>query len=338
MKKTYFILFFLIIVSTACKKEQNVSTVENFEGFTIPANFPTTHYDMNSNPISKEGFELGKKLFYDGILSRDGSTSCASCHQQVAAFAHLDHMVSHGIDDRSGTRNAPVIQNMAWNKFFFWDGGVFHLDDFSINPITNPLEMDETMPNVMSKLNADANYRSLFKKAFNKDSIDYASFTKALSQFMNMLVTGQSRYDKYIAGDINALSTNEIAGMNIFMTNCNSCHTAPLFMDNKFHNNGLSQLSDKGRSVITLQDSDQYKFKTPSLRNIEKSFPYMHNGRVLTLEAVINHYSSDIPSSPTLDPSLEGGISLSATEKTQLLAFLKSLTDDSFLKDKRFAE
>ena len=330
-------LFFIFIVSiVSCTKEINPEA--SFKGFEAPINFPLVRYNFSANPVNKAGFELGKKLFYDGILSRDGSISCGSCHQQSAAFAHLDHSVSHGIDDKLGNRNAPVIQNTAWQQFFTWDGGVFHLDDFPINPITNPVEMDEKMPHVITKLNSNSTYRAMFKKAFNKDSADYASLTMALSQFMNMLVSKQSRYDEYLTGNTSALSENEKVGLNLFMNKCNSCHTAPLFTDNKFHNTGLTTSSDLGRATVTVQDSDLYKFKTPSLRNVDKSYPYNHNGRAATLEAVLKHYASEIKPGTTVDSRLVGGLGLTAIEQQQIIAFLKTLTDTKFLTDTRFSE
>ena len=330
-------LFFIFIVSiVSCTKEINPEA--SFKGFEAPINFPLVRYNFSANPVNKAGFELGKKLFYDGILSRDGSISCGSCHQQSAAFAHLDHSVSHGIDDKLGNRNAPVIQNTAWQQFFTWDGGVFHLDDFPINPITNPVEMDEKMPHVITKLNSNSTYRAMFKKAFNKDSADYASLTMALSQFMNMLVSKQSRYDEYLTGNTSALSENEKVGLNLFMNKCNSCHTAPLFTDNKFHNTGLATSSDLGRATVTVQDSDLYKFKTPSLRNIDKSYPYTHNGRSATLETVLKHYASEIKPGTTVDSRLVGGLGLTAIEQQQIVAFLKTLTDTQFLTDTRFSE
>ncbi len=332
----------LIVLLNACNKEAdntpNPSPVKEFVGFVQPQEFPNPLYKFNNNPITEKGFYLGKKLFYDGILSRDGSISCGSCHMQTAAFAHLDHSLSHGIDDLLGTRNSPSIQNMAWNPFFFWDGGVMDLDLFPFSPIQNPVEMDEKLPNVIHKLRNHPEYPKLFKEAFNVDSINSKELMYALSQFMNMLVSANSRYDQYIRGNVNAMNADEVEGMNLFMQNCNSCHTAPLFTDNKFHNNGIARFVDKGRQQITLQDSDLYKFKTPTLRNIEKTFPYMHDGRMNTLEEVMNHYTSNIASTGTIDARLHGGITLSPNEKSKVLAFLKTLTDEEFLKNPLFAE
>lgn len=335
----FFILSFILFITACDKKETTVSpTSSTFDGFVKPSNFPDPLYKFNNNTVTKEGFELGKKLFYDGILSRDGSISCASCHQQSAAFAHFDHALSHGIDDLTGNRNSPSIQNVAWSKYFFWDGGVFDLDLFPFAPIQNPVEMDEQMPNVIRKLREHAEYPALFKKAFGTDSITSAELMFALSQFMTMLVSDNSRYDQYTRGNTSALTSTEIEGMNIFMSKCNTCHTAPLFTDEDFHNNGIAKFIDKGRNHITLEDSDLYKFKTPTLRNIEKTMPYMHDGRYNTLEEVLAHYASNISSAGTVDQRLHGGLNLSAAEQTKVIAFLKSLTDDQFLRNPLFAE
>lgn len=339
MKKILYTFFASFVLFSACsEKEETAPQNKAFEGFVQPTNFSSPLYKFSNNPITEKGFYLGKKLFYDGLLSRDGSISCASCHMQTAAFAHFDHALSHGIDDLLGTRNSPTIQNMAWMPIFFWDGGVHDLDLFPFSPIQNPVEMDEEMPNVIRKLREHPEYPALFKQAFGVDSINSAELMYALSQFMNMLVSANSKYDQFIRGNANAMNSTEVEGMNLFMQHCNSCHTAPLFTDNQFHNNGIARFTDKGRYQITLQDSDLYKFKTPTLRNVEKSFPYMHDGRMNTLEEVMNHYTSNIATTGTIDSRLHGGINLSADEKTKVLAFLKALTDEEFLKNPLFAE
>ncbi len=341
MKSRIYILALLLSFTTiiSCKDDETTTPVDtSFKGFEKPASFPEPVYRFQYNQVTQAGFELGRKLFYDGILSRDGSISCGSCHQQSSAFAQFDHPVSHGIDDLLGTRNSPVIQNLAWSPFFFWDGGVFDLDLFPFAPIQNPVEMDESIPNVLVKLRNHSTYPGLFKKAFGTDSITSARLMQALSQFMVMLVSNNSRYDQYIAGNTSIMSSTEIEGMNIFMQHCNRCHTEPLFTDNKFHNNGITRLADKGRNLVTLLDQDLYKFKTPSLRNIEKSGPYFHDGRANLLEDAVNHYFSNIPAGSTVDTGLVGGINISNDDKLKLIAFLKTLTDDTFLKDKRFSE
>jgi cytochrome c peroxidase len=332
---------FLFTIILACKKEKTTDIIEN-DSLEIPTNFPAMKYNINLNAYSKEKQELGKKLFYDGRLSSDGNISCGSCHQQFAAFAHADHNVSHGVEDRLGTRNSPALFNLAWQSSFFWDGGVFNLDLFHVSPIENPVEMNNKMDSVVNMLKRDKDYPTLFKKAFNTNNITSINLSQALSAFLVSMVSNDSKYDEYLAGKT-TLTTAETEGMQLFEQKCASCHSGILFSDFEFRNNGLTTRFDLGRYHITLAASDSFKFKTPSLRNIEKSSPYMHDGRFNTLEQVLNHYSSGVvKSTTTLDTILQRnsqlGIALTADEKTKIIAFLKTLTDNKFLNDRRFSE
>lgn len=236
---------------------------------------------------------------------------------------------------------------MAWGKTFFWDGGVFDLDLFSIAPIENPLEMDEKIGNVLAKIRKDASYAPMFKKAFGSEEVTTERFLKSLSQFMLTLVSASSKYDKFKAGSA-TFTANETAGLTLFAEKgCASCHPEPLFTDESFKSNGLStdffrNYVDQGRYRITELPEDKYKFKVPSLRNIEYTFPYMHDGRFNSLEDVLNHYADGkMADLETLDPifkkNTKRGIPLTSTEKSQIIAFLKTLTDEEFLKNKRFA-
>lgn len=328
--------FFII----SCSKE-NSATNENAT-LEIPANFPAMKYNLASNPYTKEKQELGKKLFYDGRLSSDGNISCGSCHQQFAAFAHAEHNVSHGVEDRLGTRNSIALFNLAWRPSFFWDGGVFNLDLFHVNPIENRVEMDNKMDTVLNMLRRDKNYPALFKKAFGTNEINNINLSQALSTFLISMVSNDSKYDDYLAGKI-TLTTDEIQGMELFNQKCASCHSGILFSDFEFRNNGLATRNDYGRYLITLNPNDSFKFKTPTLRNIEKSSPYMHDGRLRTLEEVLDHYASGVvKTTTTLDTVLQRnntlGIPLNTDEKTKIIAFLKTLTDNQFLTDSRFSE
>lgn len=307
--------------------------------FVVPPGFPAPVYKFTNNSVTNERFDLGKKLFYDEILSRNNSISCGSCHLQAGAFSHIDHKISHGIDDLSGTRNSPPIFNMAWQTNFFWDGGVNHIELQPINPIQNPVEMDEALGNAVLKLRASAEYRALFKQAYGSDSITSQMMLRAIAQFMAVMVSADSRYDKYVNGQTNALTAQEINGLNLFRQNCNSCHKEPLFTDLTYRNNGLdSVFTDRGRFDITADPADDGKFKVPSLRNVQVSFPYMHDGSVKSLEKVLDHYNSGILNSATLDPLLAGGIPLTAQEKADVIAFLKALTDQTFLSNPEFSE
>jgi cytochrome c peroxidase len=330
--------------------------------FQAPANFPQPIYLFENNPLTKEGVELGRMLFYDGRLSRDGTISCAECHNQAYAFTHHGHDVSHGIDNRLGTRNSLPLQNLAWSREFMWDGGVFDLDMFPIVPIENHVEMDEKVANVLDKLRADDTYRKQFQKVYGSEDVTTARFLQALSQFMLTMVSGNSRYDKYVrneSGNGAMLTADELAGLNLFKSKgCAGCHAGELFTDQSYRNNGLSLAfgEDEGRAHITEKAEDRYTFKVPSLRNVEHTSPYMHDGRFRTLEAVLKHYAEDVDDTPNLDPLLKQkdqlgqarpgqskpgqsrlGIALTTDEQAKLIAFLKTLTDTDFLTNPKFA-
>ena len=313
--------------------------------FAKPANFPEPVYALDQNQPTVAGVRLGKALFYDGLLSRDGSISCAECHNQAYAFTHHQHDLSHGIDNQLGTRNSMPIQNVAWERDFFWDGGVHTLDLVPIAPIENPVEMDEKSTNVITKLRNSTKYPPLFKAAFGTDEINGPRFLQALSQFMLTMVSGNSRYDKWVRKEPGGtLTDEEQAGLTLFRAKCSGCHAGELFTDNSFRNNGLyiQGNNDLGRAHVTELPEDRYKFKVPSLRNIEKTLPYMHDGRFYSLDAVLDHYAENVQRTENLDPLLQQngrlGIAISTIEKQQIIAFLKTLTDNQFLRDSRFAE
>ncbi len=330
-----------LLLTAACKKSDPPKPAAL--QFEQPAGWPAPVYDFSQNEVSEAKFELGRKLFYDAQLSRNGTIACGNCHQQFVAFAHAGHAVSHGIDDQNGTRNSPTLFNLAWSPDFFWDGGVHDLNLQPVQPITNPVEMDEKVANVLEKLRKSAVYPPLFEKAWGDTAVTTERFLKSLGQFMALMVSANSRYDQFVGGKTDALTAEEQAGLTAFRQKCAACHAEPLFTDHSFRNNGLHQaINDKGRYLVTLQAGDEYKFKVPSLRNTGKSSPFMHNGSKASLDLVIEHYRSGIADSPTLDPLLKPGglpgIQISDTEKAQLIAFLNALTDEDFLRDKRFSE
>ena len=347
--KSTLILIVLANFLLSCSKNESVyiPVPENRElQVNIPENFPDLEYDLTTNPPTEKGFELGKKLFYDGKLSANGFISCGFCHEQRFAFTHHGHQFSHGIDDLEGIRNTPPIQNMAFQSEFAWDGATAHLDLFPIIPITNEVEMGETVTNVIEKLRADREYQKLFSEAFEEGTVNAENMFKAISQFMLMMISADSKYDKYVrAEDHVELSEEETYGMRLFQNKCASCHKSDLFTDNSFRNNGLPInpiINDMGRFEVTGMAADQYKFKVPSLRNIEVTAPYMHDGRFGSLESVLDFYDSGVQNSETLDPLLKEnnrlGIELQEDEKVALIAFLKTLTDKNYLNDERFAE
>lgn len=343
MKYTSAVLFLLALV--ACRDPQS-PVDEPFEGPKMPANFPAPAYNLSQNPVTEAGFNLGKKLFYDKIISRDSTISCADCHISYSAFSHPDHPTSHGIDNLFGRRNALAVQNMLWGKEFFWDGGVPNLDLVPLNAIQSPVEMDNTPAEVLNRLKQNAEYKAMFKAAFGTEEVTTARFLQSLSQFMAMLISANSPYDHYVRGESGGeLSSDALAGMTLFQTKCAGCHSTDLFTDNSFRNNGLLDdfTFDQGRYEVSQLPDDIGKFRVPSLRNVTATAPYMHHGKLKTLEAVLDHYASGVKESATLDPLLRQpdgslGIPLSATEKAQIIAFLKTLTDEQFLRDARFAE
>ena len=329
------------ILLQACNKTDAIQSESNRPlSFQIPAGFPQPAYNFASNPLTSEGFELGRRLFYDGQLSKDGNFSCASCHQQFAAFSTYDHDLSHGFNNSFTTRNAPGLFNLAWQTAFHHDGGINNLEVQPLAPLTATNEMAETIENVVQKLQADSLYPKLFKKAFGSNIINSQRLLKALSQFTVSLVSAQSKWDNVKKGAA-TFTANEEMGYALFTAKCASCHKEPFFSDYSYRNNGLPMspyLKDVGRMAITMKGEDSLKFKVPSLRNVALTGPYMHDGRFRSLRQCIEHYRSGIVQSSTTDPLLKNKILLSETEVTNLLAFLNTLTDHNFLQNNRFSQ
>jgi len=316
--------------------------------FVVPKGWPKPVYDFSKNPITQEGFELGRRLFYDGRLSKDGNFSCASCHQQFAAFSTYDHVFSHGINNGQTNRNAPGLFNLAWMKDFMADGSIHSLDSQPISPITNKNEMGESIDSVLFKLKKDSLYPKMFAKAFGKKIVKNKSQTcitkentlKALSQFMLLLVSSNSKYDKVMRGEEKFILPEQL-GYDIFKTKCISCHTEPMFTDYTYRNIGMplnKYVVDFGRMQVTGLKEDSLKFKVPSLRNIALTAPYGHDGRFFDLLNVFEHYRNKMIVSTNTDVIFKNKLPLSNFEIGQLTAFLYTLTDTSFIKDKRFVD
>jgi cytochrome c peroxidase len=344
--KTKYLMLLAIGFLFSCSSDDS-SEYQNIPiDYQVPSNFPPLAYNMVNNPLTEKGFELGKKIFYDGRLASDGVVSCGFCHIQEDAFTHHGHTFSHGVGDGIGNRNTPPIQNMAFQTQFFWDGAANHIEMLSMIPISSEIEMNGDIIAIINMMKNDSEYKRLFKQAFPQGAINSEYMLKALAQFMTLLTSSNSKFDKYRRNESGGnLTQDEIDGYTIFNQKCASCHATDLFTDNSFRNNGLPinpSINDTGRYRVTEFEQDKYKFKVPSLRNIEKTAPYMHDGRFYTLEAVLNHYSNGVVNSATLDPSLNNngtlGIPLTNLEKTKLIAFLKTLTDNQYLTDKRFSE
>lgn len=337
------LIFLLSVVSCSDEVIQPLDKDEAYH-LQIPSYFPEMTFHHSGNPITKNGVELGRKLFYEGRLSRNNTISCGFCHIQENAFTHHGHTVSHGVDDRIGIRNAPAVQNMAFLKRYMWDGVIHNLNEQPIIPITDANEMDSSMPEVISKLNADSKYKQLFKSAYGDENITGERVLKALSQFMASMISADSKYDRYRQGKA-VFTSEESQGMALFQQKCTACHSGELFTDESFRNTGMyynSQFKDAGRYRVTLDQSDWMKFRVPSLRNVEYTAPYMHDGRFYTLDAVLNFYSDNVEDNPNLDPQLKQnghiGIPMTGQDKQYMIAFLKTLSDNSFITNPKFAE
>ena len=306
----------------------------------IPQGWPKPVYNYSNNKQTEEKFRLGRKLFYDPILSRDGTISCNSCHTQFSAFTHVDHGLSHGIGGMKGTRNSLVLFNLAWNKAFMWDGGINNIEVQPLGPITNKVEMDNTLENIVKTLDTSHAYRLRFYRAYGDSVITGQKVLKALAQFTGMFQSYKSRYDKYVRHEPGADFTDqELNGLKLFRKNCESCHKEPLFTDYSFKNIGLpvdTGINDIGRMKITGDRGDSLKFKVPSLRNVAMSYPYMHDGRFKTLSQVLNHYTGGAVMSPNIAREMKDGMTFTSNEKVDIIAFLMTLTDKEFLFDTRF--
>jgi cytochrome c peroxidase len=321
----------------SCRKNDVFNSTTPFI-FNVPAGFPPTAYNFSANPLNKETIELGRHLFYEGKLSKDGKFPCSSCHQQAAAFTTYEHDRSHGYNNSHTKRNAPGLYNLAWLNSYGQDGAFKNLEDLILSHITSPTEMAETMPGVVKKLSDEEKYRQLFKDAYGSSTINSQKIINALKQFVLSITSTNSKYDKVKRGEaiFNQIEEN---GYQVFKANCASCHVEPLFTDNSFRNVGLEldpQLNDFGRMEVTKNRDDSLKFRMPSLRNAELTAYYFHDGRFSTVYSVLNHYANGIKQSPTLDPALKNGIQLNNTQVVELVTFIKTLTDSSILTNKNY--
>jgi cytochrome c peroxidase len=308
--------------------------------FHVPKGFPPPFYRFQNNTRTKEGFELGRKLFYDGILSKDGNISCSSCHQQFAAFATYEHRLSHGFDDQMGFRNAPGLFNLAWDKEFHWDGGINHIEVQPLAPMLDPHEMAEDLNHVIGKLKKDKKYPVLFDRVFGSPGINSQRILKALAQFTASLISADAKYDQVKRGETR-FNDYEQKGYEIFQQKCSRCHQEPLFTDFSYRNTGIevdTTLHDYGRMRITGRKEDSLKFQVPSLRNVFLTFPYGHDGRFTTISELLEHYNSGVIQSSTLDSSLRKGIPISANDRFYLMYFLETLTDSSFIKNPQYSD
>jgi cytochrome c peroxidase len=328
----------VVVNISSCRKNDTVRKRTTPLFFTVPNHFPTPVFNFNEVPLTEESFVLGRKLFHDNRLSSHLDVTCSSCHQQHAAYTTFDHDLGHGTNHQHTRRNVPVIFNMAWQREFEWDGKTKKLLDQPLACMTAPEKMGETVNGVAEKLAADSSYRRMFTEAFGDDNITANRLSQALTQFVVMLVSADSKYDRVKAFTATFNSSEQI-GYDLFKAKCASCHAEPLFTDISYRNNGIGTTPfhiDFGRVEVTGDPADSLKFKVPTLRNIALTGYYAHDGRYISVGQLLDHYSSAIPPSSTLDPSLQNGIPLTALEKFYLEEFLHTLTDSSLISDPRF--
>jgi len=363
MKTTFALLGMMLLGLAGCQHDVDPegpvvpTTAYNLQ---VPSNFPKMPAGPADNPLTNEGVALGRQLFYEKALSLNGTVACASCHKQELAFTDgLAH--STGVNGATTVRSSMSLANLAWEPKLTWDGAATGLENQARIPIENPLEMHQGLSAGVAKLQATDRYPALFRKAFGSSTITEDKVLKALAQFERTLISGNSRYDQFRRGNRTALSPNEVEGLILFTThpygtsttrggNCGDCHAGDLQTDNAFRNNGLDvAFTDKGLGGLTGRPTDNGKFRVPSLRNIALTAPYMHDGRFSTLEQVVEHYDQHVfLNSPNIDPLLlnttndpSGSsftLDLTASEKAKIVAFMRTLTDTTFIKDPRFAK
>lgn len=319
----------LLLIVSSCKKDPSIEDSGNdIITLQVPKGFPYPVIPSDNQPTQNK-IDLGRKIFFDPILSRDSSISCSSCHHTDKKFTD-GLQFSDGIDGNHTIRNAMTILNSAYQPYMFWDGGNPTLEQQVLAPIANPLEMDFDVNQVVTRMNNHPEYPMLFQKAYGQAPSVY-TLTRAIACYERTLFTGFSRYDDYLYNNNTAaLSQSEINGKNIFFGEkgeCFHCHNEYNFTDYSFKNNGLYlQYADSGRARITGLSSDVGKFKVPSLRNVELTAPYMHDGSKATLEDVIEHYNSGGQPHPNKSGLIQP-LNLTTQEKQDLINFLKSLTD-----------
>ena len=376
---TLFVLCIILFLSSlnACKNDDDDTGTEspypivNFDTIPynptayelqIPSGFPEMEpFIPTDNPLTEEGVQLGRKLFYDPILSADSTLSCGGCHNQQFAFTDSGKRFSTGVDNIAGNRNAMAIINLGWSDRLFWDARANGLEDQALGPVPNPIEMHLEWEDAVDRLMKHYDYRVEFYKAFGIEEITKEDVVKAIAQFERTMISGNSRIDRFLRGEPGIfLSDDEILGMEIFSTetgDCFHCHTFGtghgFYNDDMFHNNGLdcvdnpADYPDLGLGEITGNPDDNGLFRTPTLRNITLTAPYMHDGGFATLEEVIDHYSDGICDSPNLDNLIRTkfddngdgtfGLNLTDEQKTALVAFLNALTDTSFINNPDFS-
>jgi cytochrome c peroxidase len=357
MTYKYTLILAAMIGLASCKKEDNPEPAPVYDTTPYPlafGDFPPPPLPDDNKP-TVTGVQLGRMLFYEKMLSKDGSQACADCHQQVDAFSDI-RQFSIGVAGLPGKRQAMALFNLAWHQNgLFWDGRAATVREQALKPIQDPLEMNETLENVVAKLQGSKTYRDQFVRAFGDDQVTSERVGLALEQFMFSMVSNGSKYDQYLSGQAQ-LTAEEERGRLLFFSEhdpfgtekgaeCFHCHAGFNFSNDQYMNNGLDDdagMADEGRFKVTHDAADRGRFKVPSLRNVALTPPYMHDGRFATLEAVIEHYNTGVKSSSTVDELMQfnlqpGGLQLTAQDKADLVAFLKTLSDDAFVRNSSLA-
>jgi cytochrome c peroxidase len=332
VKNSFLLITCLLLFS--CKKEQSEPSAEPL--LAVPEGFPAPVFP-EGNELTQERWALGKRLFFDPILSSDRTVSCASCHLPEMAFTD-GKQFSEGVDGRLGNRNAPTLANVAYHPYYTREGGVPTLEMQILVPIQEHAEFDMNILDIAERLNADSSYVRESRAAYDRVP-DAFVITRSIACFERTMLSGNSPYDQYLQGKTNVLTAAERRGMDLFFgekTNCSQCHGGFNFTNYAFENNGLYEdYPDPGRFRLTGDEADRALFKVPTLRNVGVTAPYMHDGSLPTLESVIEHYNSGGKNHPHKS-GLVKPLGLTAAERADLAAFLESLTDDDFLNNPKF--
>lgn len=339
MKKILFVIcFFLLLLS--CNRENVIDPVpyDNPElSLLIPSGFPALNNSVNANKPTKYGVELGEKLFNEKRLSANNTISCASCHNKSNAFAD-NNIQAIGIYGRVGLRNTPPIQNMAFMKFYNWDGKILQLEKQPLVPIITHEEMNSSILEVIDKIKGESEYKSLFRKSFGDGNVTSDGIYKSMAQYLYTLISANSKYDKVKRNEDAAFTYSEARGYQVFQQKCASCHSTELFTDQSFRNVGFplnTNTNEAGRARVTGILADYMSFRVPSLRNVEYTAPYGSFGQFPTLKAVLDYFDNGVLDADNLDPVFKNNnrrIPLTEQEKEDLISFMKTLSDRSFIE------
>jgi cytochrome c peroxidase len=296
----------------------------------LPLGLDLYRPEPSDNVLTEQKVALGRRLFFDRRLARDGRLSCADCHDSRRAFTN-GRARARGVGGALGDRNVPTLVNRAWGASFFWDGRAATLEQQALEPILNPRELASTEALILARIRSPY-YASSFRAAFHRDAT-FVDVGRALASFVRTIVSGNSAYDRFVAGTVSSMDPPARRGMLLFTGKggCSVCHTGPLFTDEQFHNTGVAWLtgspSDAGRAAVTGNDNERGAFKTPTLRNVVQTAPYMHDGSFATLSEVIDFYDRGGHPNRGLDPRLRP-LHLTEGEKGDLMSFLAALTGE----------